>query len=253
MLIDTHAHLNFKAFNEDYEEVILRAEKAQVSAIINVGSNLETSKKAIAIARKHKNIFAAIGLHPIHVKDEEFDEKYQKIATEKKVVAIGETGLDYYYNRDSADKQKEVFIKHINLANKLSKPLIIHSRDAGEDILSILTSLNPLPAGVFHCFSENWDFAQVILDMGFLLSFTGLITFSKNSQTNQVIENTPLEKIMIETDSPYLSPDPYRGKRNEPAYVLEVAKKIAEIKKLPLDIVTSKTTQNTKELFKLNS
>ncbi len=251
MYIDTHAHLNFKAFDNDYAVVTSRAAVNKVKKIINVGSNLKTSKKAIEIVNEFKNSYATVGLHPIHVKDEIFSEEFAKMARNKKVVAIGETGLDYYYDRKNANVQKEVLLKHLQLANQLGKPVILHCRDAGQDLLSVLTSCSQLPKGVMHCFLENWDFAQVILDIGFYISFTGIITFTKNYEIYEVIRNVPLERIMLETDSPYLTPEPYRGKRNEPAFVVEIAKKIAEIKKIPLDTVAKQTSKNAIELFKI--
>lgn len=272
MYIDTHAHLNFEAFDLDWQEVILRAKKADVRKIINVGSNLKTSLKAIEIAQKNDNVFAAVGLHPIHVThsttlragDEDFDEeKFLELAKKKEVVAIGETGLDYYYDKSNSLNQKEIFIKSIQLSQAVSKPLIIHSRDAAHDILPILMSESPTPRGVGHCFQEDWQFAKILIGMGFYISFTGLITFSKNQKTMEVIREAPLENILIETDCPYMTPEPYRGlsrigsrakagKRNEPMYISEVAKKIAEIKKIPLEKVADQTSKNAIELFKLN-
>ncbi len=253
MYVDTHAHLNFEAFEKDYRDVINRALAADVKGIINVGSNFETSKKAIEIAEKYdKGVYAAIGLHPIHVKDEEFDEAaFLKLAKNKKVVALGETGLDYYYDKSSAKLQKEIFRKFLQMSHAVSKPVILHSRDAGEDVLSVLMEERPEPRGVMHCFPGDWPYAKVILDMGLYLSFTGLITFSKNYGTFEVIKNTPLDRLMIETDCPFMTPEPYRGKRNEPAFVIEVAKKIAEIKKLPLEKVAEQTSKNAIKLFKL--
>ena len=168
MLIDTHSHLNFKAFKNDYAQAIERAFSAEVKKIIIPSSNLETSKKAVKIAKEYENIYAAVGLHPIHVKDESFNEvELLKLAKSKKVIAIGETGLDYYHDKGSGELQKEVFSKHLKLASRLNLPVIIHCREAGDDILSILTGQNPLPRGVFHCFSENWSYAQILLEMGF--------------------------------------------------------------------------------------
>jgi len=253
MYIDTHAHLNFKDFQTDRPQVIARAKAANVKGIINVGSNFKTSKEAIEIAQKNDGIYAAVGLHPIHVKEEEFNEEnFLKLAREKKVVAIGETGLDYYYDKSSAKKQEELFTKHLQIAIKLAKSVILHSRDAGQDILTILMTQSPLPRGVMHCFQENWDFAKVILDMGFYISFTGLITFAKNYSTFEVIKEMPMDRILIETDCPYLTPEPYRDRRNEPAYVVEVAKKIAEIKKIPLEKVAEETSKNATDLFNLD-
>lgn len=252
MFIDTHAHLNFKAFNSDFDTAILRAQKAGIEKIILVGSNLETSQKAVKIAKKYNFVFAAVGLHPIHVKDETFNEAvFLKLAKEKKVVAIGETGLDYYHDRTNAFDQQAVFLKHLSLANIVGKPVILHSRDAGQDILSVLMTQTPLPRGVFHCFSEDWQFAKIILDLGFYISFTGIITFSKNYANLEVVKNIPLKKMLIETDSPFLTPEPHRGQRNEPALLVEVAKKIAELRKISLEEVAENTTQNAKDLFKL--
>ncbi|MCL5407519.1 MAG: TatD family hydrolase [Patescibacteria group bacterium] len=252
MFIDTHAHLNFEAFELDNGQVIERAKIAGVEKIIIPSSNLKTSLKAIEIAEKFEGVFAAVGLHPIHVKDEAFDEEnFQKLAKNKKVVAIGEIGLDYYYDKSNLLNQKEVLIKSIKLAQVVSKPIIVHSREAAADILPILMTESPIPSGVMHCFQEDWQFAQAVLEMGFYLSFTGLITFSKNQKTIEVLKETPLERILIETDCPYMTPEPYRGKRNEPTYVIEVAKKIAEIKKIPLEKVETQTTKNAEKLFKI--
>jgi len=253
MLIDTHAHLNFEAFKNDFEMVIKRAQSSGVAGIINVGSNLETSRRALEIAQKFPGVFAAVGLHPIHVKDEQFDENaFLKLAQNPKVVAIGETGLDYYHDKSAAELQKEIFQKHINIASQVGKPLIVHSREANDDIVSLLIAQDLSLRGVFHCFPGDLPMAKLVLDLGFYLSFTGLITFSKNYANLQVAEEVPLEKIMVETDCPYLTPEPHRGQRNEPAYVVEVASKIAEIKKISLVEVTDQTTKNAVNLFKLD-
>jgi TatD DNase family protein len=252
MFIDTHTHLNFKAFANDYGEVIERAKKAQVEYLICPSSNLETSKKAVEIAEKFPSVYAAVGLHAIHVKEETFDdEKFLKLAQNKKVVAVGETGLDYYYDRSTAELQKEVFEKHLKLAQKVGKPVIIHSREAYEDVISVLSAQSMEPKGVIHCYLGDWSTAQIFLEMGLNLSFTGIITFTKSHDLLNVIENVPLEKILIETDSPWLAPEPYRGKQNEPAFVAEVARKIAEIKKIDVDEVARVTTQNAIDLFEL--
>jgi len=252
MFIDTHAHLNFKAFDSLVKSTVDAAKEAGVKKIINVGSNFETSQRAVQIAKKYYNCFAAVGLHPIHVKDEVLDEgKFLELANSKKVVAIGETGLDYYYDRSTSELQKEIFAKHIKLSNISGKPLILHTREAYDDILSVLMANRPIQKAVMHCFQGDWNFAQIILDMGFLLSFTGIITFTKDQKTFEVIEKTPLDRIMIETDCPYLTPEPYRGRQNEPAYVVEVARKIAEIKKITLEEVETQTTQNAQDFFKL--
>lgn len=306
MFIDTHAHLNFKAFNEDYKEVIKRAFDANVKGIINVGSNLETSQRSIEIAHEHNanlqirqladanaannsnklksydlkpNIYATVGLHPIHVADEQFDfNKYLKLAKDPKVVAIGETGADLYHNNKTIDLQRDVFEKSLKIASQVQKPVILHCRQAEEDMRAWLMGQQNLPKGVMHCFSGDLEFANFVLDLGLLISFTGVITFTKNQKTMEVIRKIPLEKIMIETDCPFLTPrlastsdsesrraeshrsQPIRqvqgphakGVRNEPAFVIEVAKKIAEIKKIPLKEVEKQTTKSAIELFNLN-
>jgi len=270
MFIDTHAHLNFKAFKDDYGEAINRAFDAEIKGIINVGSNLATSLEATRIAHEYDfntnnntnstnandangKIWAAVGLHPIHVKDEEFSyNKYLELAKDEKVVAIGETGIDLFHDKSTVDIQRDVFEKSLRIASQAKKPLIMHCREGEDDFRAWLMGRENLPGGVVHCFAGDINFANFILDLGFLISFTGVITFSKNPKAIEVIKKVPLEKIMIETDCPYLAPEPYRGKRNEPAYVVEVAKKIAEIKNIACSKVESQTTKNAKELFNIN-
>jgi len=269
MYIDTHAHLNFNAFKDDYKDTIKRAFDAEIKGIINIGSNWETSEKAIKIAYEYKNdmIFAAIGLHPIHVKDEEFDlNKYSELAKDPKVVALGETGIDLFHDKNSIDLQIKVFQKILKIAKKVNKPVIIHSREADDEVLKILLQQKYKNLhGVLHCFGRNKETAKKFLNLGFLLSFTGNITYHLTPEREEMLKYAPLEKIMVETDCPYLAPEPYRsdrtlrqaqgphakGVRNEPAYVVEVAKKIAEIKNISLEEVEKTTTKNAKKLFKI--
>lgn len=275
MLIDTHAHLNFNSFKNDTDEVIDRAIKNN-TWLINVGSQIDTSRRAVAIAGKYKEgVYAAVGLHPIHLiesdyvdpeedvefktKAEEFDfEKYKELAQNNKVVAIGEMGLDYYHLPKTGDvkqiknKQKKTFLAQLNLAIKLDLPTIIHCREAHKDLFFLLEDVQrKFPdkklKGVVHCFSGSWQDGQKYLEMGLLISFTGVITYSDSY--NKVILNTPLEKIMVETDCPYLAPVPYRGQRNEPLYVKYVAERIAEIKGVSFTKVAEATTKNAREFF----
>ena len=277
MLIDTHAHVNFNAYSEDSEEVIRRALKDNVW-MINVGSQWSTSCRAVGLAEKFLHgVFAAIGLHPIHLKEqkireeidplEEFEfetrpenfnyEEYKKLALNPKVVAIGEVGLDYYHlpkkNREAErEKQKENFIKHLELAKELGKPIILHCREAHNDVIEILKKCKSLIAnhkssGVVHSFSGRWSQAEEYFKLGFLIGFNGLITFARDY--DKVIKNAPLERILIETDCPYLTPEPHRGKRNEPNYVKYVAEKIVEIKEVSFEEVAQITTKNAKKLF----
>jgi len=253
MLIDTHAHLNFNAFKDDLDKVISRCNEEDIS-VINVGSNYETSKKAVEIAEKNDNMYAAIGLHPIHAKDENFDaSKYRSLCKSNKVVAIGEIGIDYL--REYAlfkDKQKEVFLKQMDLAKELKLPVIFHCRMAHEDLLEILNyklkTINYKLNGVVHCFTGKWRDAQQYLDMGFHLGFNGII-YKLNLK--KVIEETPIEKILIETDCPYLIPPQAEAERNEPIFVKYIAQDIADVKKIDFQKVAEITTQNAKNLFNI--
>ncbi|MCL5795690.1 MAG: TatD family hydrolase [Patescibacteria group bacterium] len=266
MFIDTHAHLNFKAFKNDYKDAIGRAFDANVKGIINVGSNLETSEKAIEIAHQYeKGVYAAVSLHPVHVLDEKFAyDKYLALAKDEKVVALGETGIDLYHDKKTIDLQREVFKTILEIAQEVNKPVILHCRGAQDspffiydELLNILTPHTlphkPIIKGVIHCFGGSLGQALKFIKMGFYIGFTGIVTYKNAEVMQDVTKNIPLEKILIETDSPYLAPQKYRGARNEPAYVIEVAKKIAEIKKISLEKVEEITTKNAIKLFNLSS
>lgn len=273
MLFDTHAHLNFEAFNDDWKETAERALDVGVR-IINVGSNLETSKKAIAIAEEFpEGVYAAVGLHPIHVLDEEVDiADYEKLAAHPKVVALGEVGLDYYHLPDTIrpegagglatgkqikspeeikNLQKEVLLKFLKLSETTKLPTIVHCREAHTDLIDLLENFNKPRGfdarGVMHCFSGSWEEARRYLNLGFLISFTGVITFAHFE--GEVLAKAPLDKIMVETDCPYLTPEPHRGGRNEPAYVEFVAKEVARVKNEPFEEVARVTMENAKRLF----
>lgn len=273
--IDIHSHVNFKAFDEDRDEVIKRALDSG-TWIINVGTQIDTSRVAVELANQYKEgVYAIIGLHPIHTGTSYHDEKelgvggkeftsrgevfdknlYRELLKDPKVVGIGECGLDYYRcDKESIAKQKENFIAQIELANEFNKPLMLHIRNNKEneehnayaDVLSLLQEHCKVKGDV-HFFAGNWEVAKAFLDFGFTLSFTGVITFTHDY--DEVIRNTPLDMIMTETDSPYVTPVPYRGKRNEPSYVREVVKKIAEIKNLPENEVAEAIIANAKRVF----
>jgi len=247
MLIDSHAHLNFNAFKDDLDEVIVRCNKENV-AVINVGSNYDTSKKAIEIAEKYDGIFAAIGLHPIHAQDENFNTaKYRSLCKSEKVVAIGEIGLDYFKDYGKfKDKQKDIFLKQLNLAKKLNLPVILHCRMAHEDLLKILEDHNI--KGVIHCFTGKWKDAQKYLEKELYLGFNGIMY---KFDLKEVIEKTPLDKILVETDCPYLIPPEVPNNRNEPIFVKYIVEEIAKIKKISFAEVAFATVQNTKNLFKI--
>jgi TatD DNase family protein len=243
MLIDSHSHLNFNAFDNDYDEVIKKCLSEDIW-MINVGSKYSTSQKAVEIALKYDNIYAAIGLHPIHAKEEEFDkDKYLELAKIEKVKAIGEIGLDYFRDYgEFKDKQKDIFTKQLDLAKELDLPVIIHCRKAHDDVLEILKNYNL--RGVIHCFTGTWKQAQKYLDLGFYLGINGIMY---KLDLKEVIEKAPLNKILLETDCPYLG----KEERNEPTFVRQIAKEIARIKAISFEEVAENTSQNTKILFML--
>ena len=247
MLIDTHAHLNFNAFKNDFDEVIKRS-LAEDIWMINVGSNYETSKRALEIAEKYSGVFAAIGFHPIHAEDENFDkEKYRELGCSDKVVAIGEIGLDYFKDYELfKEKQKEVFLQQLDLTKELNLPAIFHCRMAHEDLLEILKDYQI--SGVIHCFTGNLEQAKRYLDMGFYLGINGIIY---KRDLKKVIEKTPIEKILIETDSPYLTPPQAGVERNEPVFIKYIVEEIAKIKGIDSQKVTEITFQNSKNLFRI--
>lgn len=248
-MIDTHCHLYDDKLYPKLDEIILNAKKANVEKMICIGDNLNTSLKSLAIAEKYNNIYATIGIHPHESKDasEKYLSKIESYSNHQKVVAIGEIGLDYYYNFSDSKIQKVVFLEQLKLAKKLNLPSVIHCRDAYEDLLEIIIE-SEHNKGVIHCFSGDLEFANKIINLGYYISFTGMITFVK--ELEDVIKNISLNHILIETDSPYLAPVPYRGKINEPAYVEKVAEKIAEIKNLSAKEVIDITTNNANVLFK---
>ena len=248
MLIDTHAHLNFEAFNHDFDQVIKRSLNEDVW-MINVGSKYDTSKKAKEIAGQYNNgVFAAIGLHPIHAIDEVFDkEKYKELAKSDKVVAIGEIGLDYFKDYGKfKDKQKQVFLEQLDLAKESSLPIILHCRMAHQDLLEIIKDYQL--SGVVHCFTGDWEQAKKYLDLGFYIGINGIIY---KRDLKEVIEKTPLKKILIETDCPYLVPPQLGVKRNEPIFVRHIAKEIAKIKAISFEEVSQATFENAVDLFNI--
>jgi len=293
--IDTHCHLNFQTYKNDADEVIRRALDEQIEIIIP-SAEQKTSRRAVEIAEKYdRGVYAAVGLHPVHLQDQEFEEEgrkvkmkgekfdydfYKKLAESKKTVAIGEIGLDYFYLPNEADKIKQnqqlqqlTLLQQLELAQEMDMPAIIHCRpsqlavneagDAHKDLISLLSAFyknkkkRPAGRGVIHSFFGNWDLAWQYFELGFLISFTGDITFPPKKSISrtayldrdELIRKVPLDKFMIETDSPFMAPVPYRGQRNEPLYVREVAKRIAELKNISLKSVAQATNDNARRLF----
>lgn len=268
MLIDTHAHINFNAYRDDADEVIRRSLKNDIW-VINVGAQYSTSKRAVDLAKKYKQgVYAAVALHPIHVgpskfiddqevkfktRPEEFNrDKYKQLALDPKVVAVGETGLDYYRVEDKKirEKQKQVLKQHLDLAEEVNKPLIFHCRKAYEELFDILNfryKKNFKIKGVLHCYMGKKTMVEKFLNLGLYLGFDGPITYCHDFDS--AILKTPLDRILIETDSPYLTPAPHREKRNEPLYVKYIAQRIAEIKRISFKQVAEQTTKNARKLF----
>lgn len=255
MLVDTHAHLYFHQFDDDRDDVILRAFDAGVKKIINIGIDPETCRQSIALAEKYDGLFAVVGIHPndAGLWNETTRAQLIEWSRHPKVVAIGEIGLDFYWGKTPVATQENVFRQQIRLAKELSLPIVIHNREAGREILDMLKSEGVAGlTGVFHCFSETPEIAAEILEMGFYISFTGTLTFKK-SLLPEVAKLVPMERLLVETDSPFLSPEPKRGRRNEPAHVVYIAQKLAEIKELPFDDIARTTTANAQRFFGLGS
>ena len=252
MLIDTHCHLDFIPFELDRDLVIQRAIDAGITNFINVGSTLESSAAACALAQKYASVYATVGVHPHDADtfDQSAEETLKTLAQKNKVVAIGETGLDFYRNLSSEANQKQAFNQQIKLAKELNLPLVIHSREAEKPVMEILKAALPVQA-VIHCFSGGENFLRECLDCGFFISFTCNITYKKAQGLREMVRLTPLNRLMLETDAPYLSPEGFRGQRNEPTQVKLLAQAVSQIKEVSFQELASQTTQNAKEFFKL--
>ncbi len=252
MIWDTHAHLDDSQFNSDRDAVIQRAKEAGITTIVNVGTSESSCRQAVSLAARYSNIYATVGIHPHDAKDcsNETWELLSQLAQNPKVVAWGEIGLDYYRDFSPRDVQRQVFIHQLELADEMGLPVVIHDRDAHGDILQIVKKHPPQAGGVFHSYSGSWEMAKELLAIGFYLSFSGPLTFKNARHTLEVAANVPENRFVVETDCPYLTPEPYRGKRNEPSYVKEVINKIAELKAIPLEKALTLATENSMRLFK---
>lgn len=261
MLIDTHAHLDMKNFKHEVSAILSRAKEVGVEKVINVGVDPDSSKASIDLARRYPEIYAAVGIHPdaANLLNIETRSYLSDLALHDKVVAIGEIGLDYYYLKRSSQyarypkREEQIFCfeQMLDIALEHKLPVIIHNRESDSDMIAILKSYGGSIRGVVHCFSSDWEFAEKILDLGLAISFTGNITFKKNLELERVVKKMPIGSIMVETDCPFLTPEPYRGKRNEPAFVIEAARKIAEIKGMSLAEVEIETTKKARKLFNI--
>ncbi len=253
--IDTHAHLNDKKFDDDREELIVSLKDSDVEKVITVGTDIDSSKECIDIADKYENIYAAVGLHPHDAKFFKEDDivVFEKMAEHKKVVAIGEIGLDYHYDFSPRDIQMETFLKQIELAKRLNLPAVYHIREAFGDFLPMVKNGMVYGNGVMHCYGGSVESAKICLDAGMMISFTGVISFKNANKIRDVVKYVPLDRIMTETDCPYMAPIPYRGKRNQPAYVKEVAVAMAGIKGISIDKIAETTYNNAVRFFNLSN
>lgn len=251
-LIDTHAHLNDSKFAGDIDEVVARAEAAGVERIIVCGYDLESSQSAVKLARRFDCIYATVGVHPHDAKhySAEIEPVLTELAGYEKVLAIGEIGLDYHYDFSPRPEQRAAFEAQIELAWKLRMPIVVHSRESNDEALEVLRDhARNIIGCVFHCFSGDENFARQVLDMGFYIGVDGPVTYKASEKLRRVIEMCPMDRLLIETDCPYLTPIPHRGKRNEPAYVRYVAEEVARIKAVPIEELAEATTANARRLL----
>lgn len=252
-VFDTHCHLDDARFDEDREEAYQKMLDAGVKRCICVGSDLPSSQRCLEFARKHENAFAAVGVHPHEAKDAPPDylDQLREMLQDPKAVALGEIGLDYYYDLSPRDIQKRVMAEQMELALQLDVPVIFHIRDAHGDMVDFIRNSEKLPSGVIHCFSGSSEIAKEYARMGFYISFAGPLTFKKAPNLWEAACQVPLEKLLVETDSPYLSPEPFRGRRNEPAHVVWVMKKMAALREIPEEEMAKITWENACRFYRL--
>jgi TatD DNase family protein len=251
MTIDSHAHLEMREFDRDRDDVVARAKKAGITHIVTVGTTLKECQKAVSLAEHYEGVFAAVGIHPHEVKgvNEKTYAAVKELAKSSKVVAYGEIGLDFFRNYSPRELQIRSFGEQLDIAKELDLPVIIHDRDAHEQTVRILREWKGRKGGVIHCFSGDTAMAQKCLDMGFYISVPGPVTYPNAKKITDVVRNVPLDRLLVETDCPYLTPVPNRGKRNEPAYVVHTVQKVAEIRGMPWEEIGRVTSDNAKNVF----
>ena len=252
MIFETHAHLNDPAFDEDRESLILGLPEKGIEAVMNVGCCLESSHDCIALAEKYPFVYASVGSHPDSADEvnEEVIEKYRQMANHPKVLAIGEIGLDYYYETIPREIQQKAFRMQMELAKELDMPVIVHERNAHDDGMRIVKEF-PTVKGVFHCYSGSAEMARQLVNMGWYIGFTGVLTFKNARKAVETAESIPLDRIVLETDCPFMAPEPFRGKRNDPGYLYRMAERLAEIRGISVEEVHAVTTDNAKKLYRL--
>ena len=255
VLVDSHCHLDhldLSDYQQSLTDLLQAAHNRGVGRFLSVGVDLASSKKLIELAAEYPSVQVSVGVHPLQKSRPAIPEisELVELGLQPGVVAIGETGLDNYYGSDSADWQQESFIRHLKAASQLSKPVIVHTREAREEtLLTLREYADAQSSGVIHCFTETWEMARDAMDLNFFISFSGIITFRNASALREVVKKVPLERMLVETDAPWLTPMPYRGKQNEPQYVVEVAKAVAEIKGISFEEVAEVTSNNFEQLF----
>ena len=252
MLFDTHAHMNDPAFQEDREQVLLSLKDKGVAYMMNVGCCLDSSKDCIAMAEKYPFVYASVGSHPDSADEvnEEVLEQYRQMAKHPKVLALGEIGLDYYYETIPRQIQQQAFRLQMELARELKMPVIVHERNAHDDGMRIAKEFKDV-TGVFHCYSGSAEMARQLVDMGWYIGFTGVLTFKNARKAVETAERIPLERIVLETDCPFMAPEPFRGKRNDPGYLYRMAERLAEIRGISVEEVHAVTTENAKRLYRM--
>ena len=253
MLVDTHCHLDFPDFEEDLDDVIARAEAAGVSEMVTICTHVTKFDRVRAIAERYPNVYCTVGIHPHNADGEPATRaaRLMELADDPKVIGFGETGLDYFYDHSDRETQKAAFVEHLIAAREAQLPVVVHTRDAEEDTLDLLReehAVGPFP-GVIHCFSASRGFAEAAVELGLYISFSGILTFKKAQAIREVAEALPLDRLLVETDSPYLAPVPKRGKRNEPAFTAHTAALLAEVKGVSFEELAETTTTNFRTLF----
>jgi TatD DNase family protein len=254
MLVDTHAHLQWASFDRDREKVVDRAQKADVKYIVNIGFDLDGSREAVKLAEKHDGLYATVGIHPHNASqlNENIMDELRKLSGNRKVVAIGEIGLDYYRNLSPKEAQRKAFEAQLLLAEELELPVVIHNREAHAETLEMLLEFEGRITGVMHCFSGSREMAQQCIKLGFYISFAGPVTFPNSHKLHEIVKWINLNKVLLETDSPWLAPQDVRGKRNEPSFLPYIARRIAMLKETPLGKLAEATTKNAKQIFQLS-
>ena len=249
-LVDTHAHIYDKQFKPDFDEIIDRISK-ELEFIVSIGYDLESSEKSVNLAEKYPFIYGVVGVHPTDIKkySDTVERKLEELARNEKVVAIGEIGLDYHWMEDPKEEQEEIFRRQMELSRRVGLPVVIHTRDAMEDTVKILEDYKDV-GGIMHCYPGSYETAEKLIDR-YYFGIGGVVTFKNNKVTKETVKKLPIEKIVIETDCPYLTPEPFRGKRNEPVYVRYIAEEIARIKEMPLEKVIEITTENAKKVYNI--